>query len=112
MIGIGRRKEPKSRKLWKIKMSPSLLIHMLGSLRGSVSSVTSPITVLMSVPLKKVVHLVEREEGEDNKVYCGPDGDEEYEKDNEDEEEGQNYIVRRLMLAPKQEDNTQRHQLF
>ena len=57
-------------------------------------------------PLRKAVHLVEREEGEDNEVYCEPDGDEEYEKDNKDEEEGQNYLVQRLMLALKQEDST------
>ena len=42
-------------------------------------------------------------------MYCELDGEEEYEEDNEDEEEGHNYLVRRLMLAPKQENNTQIH---
>ena len=59
--------------------------------------------------LRKAVHLVEREKGEDNEVYCEPNREGEYEEDSEDEEEGQNYLIRRLMLAPKQEDNTQRH---
>ena len=48
-----------------------------------------------------------------NKVYYEPDG---YEDDNEvyeeDDDEGQNYVVRKLMLIPKQEEITQRHQLF
>ena len=60
--------------------------------------------------LRKPVHLAEREDGDDNEVYYEPDGyrdDEEvYE---EDDEEGQNYVVRKLMLTPKQEENTQRH---
>ncbi|XP_031286963.1 uncharacterized protein LOC116145647 [Pistacia vera] len=60
-------------------------------------------------PLRKVIHVVERGE-EDDEVYCGPDGDDdEYE---DDEDDGQSYVVRRLMLTPKQEDNTQQHQLF
>ena len=49
-------------------------------------------------PLRKVVHLVEIEEGKDNEVYCEPDGEGEYEEDNKDDEDGQNYLVRRLIL--------------
>ena len=64
-------------------------------------------------PLRKVVHLAEREEEDVNEVCCEPDGhgdDEEvYE---EDDDEGQNYVVRKLILTPKQEEITQRHQLF
>ena len=61
-------------------------------------------------PLRKVVHLVEREEGNDNEVCCEPDGygddDEVYE---EDDNEGHNYVVRKHMLTPKQEESTQHH---
>ena len=64
-------------------------------------------------PLRKVVHLAEREDGDDNEVCYEPDGygddDEVYE---EDDDEGHNYVVRKLMLMPKQEKSTQRHQLF
>ena len=64
-------------------------------------------------PFRKVVHLVEREDGDDKEVCCEPDGygddDEVYGKD---ENEGQNYVVRKLMLTPKQEDSTQCHQLL
>ena len=61
-------------------------------------------------PLRKVVHLAEREDGDDNEVCCEPDGygddDEVYE---EDDDKGQNYVVRKLMLTPKQEESTQCH---
>ena len=61
-------------------------------------------------PLRKVVHLAEREEEGDNEVYCEPDG---YGDDNEvyeqDDNEGQNYVVRKLMLTPKQEESTHSH---
>ena len=53
-------------------------------------------------PLRKVVHLAEREYGDDNEVCSEPDGygddDEVYE---EDDDEGHNYVVRKLMLMPK-----------
>ena len=52
--------------------------------------------------LKKVIHLVEREEENDKKVCCEPDG---YGDDDEvykDDDEGQNYVVKKLMLLPKQ----------
>ena len=61
-------------------------------------------------PLKKNVHLVEREEEKEDEVYCEPNGD--GEEDSEDDVEGQSYVVRKLMLMHKQEDNTQHHQLF
>ena len=64
-------------------------------------------------PLRKVVHLAQREEEDINKVCCEPDGyvdDEEvYE---EDDDEDQNYMVRKLMQTPTQEEITQLHQLF
>ena len=64
-------------------------------------------------PLRKVVHLAEREEGDDNEICYEHDGygddDEVYE---EDEDEGHNYVMRKLMLMPKKEVSTQRHQLF
>ena len=64
-------------------------------------------------PLRKTVHLAEREDGNDNKVCCEPDsyGVDEEVYDEEDDE-GQNYVVRKVMLMPTQEGNTQRHQLF
>src|SRR5205809_752281 len=61
-------------------------------------------------PLRKGIHMVERdeEEGEDA-TYCEADGgDDEY----DDDDEGQTYVIQRLMLAPKQEDESQRNQLF
>ena len=57
-----------------------------------------------------MVHLVKREEEKADKVYCEPDGD--GEEDSEDAVEGRSNVVRKLMLMHKQEDNTQRHQLF
>ena len=53
--------------------------------------------------------MVEREE--DENILCDPNEDEKcYEEDYEDHEPS--YVIRRLMLTPKQEDNTQCHQLF
>ena len=64
-------------------------------------------------PFRKVVHLAEKEDGDDNEVCYKLDGygddDEVYEDDNDD---GHNYVVRKLMLMPKQEESTQRLQLF
>ena len=53
--------------------------------------------------------MVEREEDEDIR-YDPYEDDEYYEGEYEDHEPS--YVIRRLMLTPKQEDNTQRHQLF
>ena len=64
-------------------------------------------------PFRKVVHLAEREEKDVNKVYFEPDGygdDEAVYEENDDE--GENDVVRKLMLTPKQEEITQCHQLF
>ena len=61
-------------------------------------------------PLRKAIHLVEREEEKEDEVYCEPDGDEK--EDSDDDVKGRSYVVRKLMLMHKQEDNTQRHQLF
>ena len=55
-------------------------------------------------PLRKAVHLAKREEESDDEVCCESDGygdeDAVYE---EDDDEGRNYVVRKLMLMPKQE---------
>ena len=52
--------------------------------------------------LRKAIHLAERDEEGDDEVCCEPDGygdeDEIYE---EDDDEAHNYVVRKLMLAPK-----------
>ena len=56
--------------------------------------------------------MVEREEEEENEVRCDLDGDGEEEEDYEDDVEGHNYVVRKLMLTPEQEHNTQCYQLF
>ena len=56
--------------------------------------------------------MVEKEEEEENEVLCEPDGPEEDAKGNEDDFEGQSYVVRKLMLTHKQEENTQHHHLF
>ena len=61
-------------------------------------------------PLRKMVHLVERKEEKEYEVYYEPDGD--GEKEAEDDVEGQSYVVRKMMLTYKQEENTQHHQLF
>ena len=42
---------------------------------------------------------------------CEPDGGDDYEEDDDGEVEPA-YVIRRMMLTPKQEENTQRHQLF
>ena len=52
-------------------------------------------------PLRKTVHLAERKEEDDNEVCSKPNG---YGDDNEvyeDDDKGQNYVVRKLMLTPK-----------
>ena len=52
--------------------------------------------------LRKVVHLVEKEDRDDNDVCCEPDSyrdDDEFYK--EDDNEGQNYVVRKLIRMPK-----------
>ena len=51
-------------------------------------------------PLRKVVHLVEREEEE---VICEPDEDGEEEEDYEKGDERCNYLVRTLMMIPTQQ---------
>ena len=63
--------------------------------------------------LSKAIHLAEREKEGDDEVCCEFDGyrdeDEAYE---EDDDEGRNYVVKKLMLMPKQKESNQRHQLF
>ena len=63
-------------------------------------------------PLRKVVHLAKKEDEDDNEVCSEPDGYGDDEEVYEDDDEGQNYMVRKLMLTPKQEEKTQQHQLL
>ena len=51
--------------------------------------------------LRNAVHSAEREEEDDNEVYCEPDRDGEYDEEYEDDDDGHNYVVRKLMLTPK-----------
>jgi hypothetical protein len=51
---------------------------------------------------------VEHEEDVED-VFCDPEEEEEYGVDDDYE---QTYMVRKLMLAPKQEDQSQRNKLF
>ena len=50
-------------------------------------------------PLRKAVHLVEREEEKEDEVYCEPNGYRE--EDCRDDDEGKSYVVRKLMLTNK-----------
>ena len=63
-------------------------------------------------PLRKAIHFVEREEEEENEVLCEPDGPGKEAEAYEDDDEGRSYVMRKLMLTHKQEESTQRHQLF
>ncbi|GKB98265.1 reverse transcriptase [Tanacetum coccineum] len=61
-------------------------------------------------PNRRSIHMVDKDEVED--MLCQPDGDE-YDDELEYEAEYQPInVIRKLMLAPKQEDHSQRHQLF
>ena len=60
-------------------------------------------------PLRKAVHFVEGEEEEENEVLCELDEPGDEAENYNDDDEGQSYIVRKLMLMHKQEENTQRH---
>ena len=62
--------------------------------------------------LRRAAYLAERDEEHEDEVCCEPDGDEEDEEDYDEDDDGRNYMVRKLMLISKQEENTQRHQLF
>lgn len=59
-------------------------------------------------PRRKAIALVEHEEDVED-VFCDPEEEEEYSVDDDYE---QTYMVRKLMLAPKQEDQSQRNKLF
>ena len=60
-------------------------------------------------PLRRVVHLAKWEEEDDNEVCCEPDGYGEDKEDNEEDDHGHNYVVRKLMLTLKQEESIQLH---
>ncbi|XP_031398494.1 uncharacterized protein LOC116209072 [Punica granatum] len=59
-------------------------------------------------PRRKAIALVEHDEDVED-VFCDPEEEEEYSGDDDYE---QTYMVRKLMLAPKQEDQSQRNKLF
>lgn len=60
--------------------------------------------------LRMDIHMLKREdEDEDDGGYGEADGEEDEYDDYEDES---TYVIRRLMLAPKKEDETQRYQNF
>ncbi|KAK9132639.1 hypothetical protein Scep_012167 [Stephania cephalantha] len=62
-------------------------------------------------PPRKAIHMVEREEEDDN-IACAVDGDGDEDEYEYNENDGQNYVVRRMMFSPNHEDQTQRRQLF
>ena len=53
-------------------------------------------------PLRRAIHLADKDDENDNEVCCEPDGDGEYEEDYKDDDEGHSYVVRKLMLTSKQ----------
>ncbi|XP_031402603.1 uncharacterized protein LOC116212173 [Punica granatum] len=59
-------------------------------------------------PWRKAIALVEHEEDVED-VFCDPEEEEEH---NGEDDYEQTYMVRKLMLAPKQEDQSQRNKLF
>ncbi|KAJ1697651.1 hypothetical protein LUZ63_006163 [Rhynchospora breviuscula] len=62
-------------------------------------------------PNRRGINIVERET--EDEIYCESDeGDEEGDFDKGEDEGEPSFVIRRLMLAPKQDDATQRHQLF
>ncbi|XP_031402567.1 uncharacterized protein LOC116212133 [Punica granatum] len=65
-------------------------------------------------PRRKAIALVEHEEDVED-VLCDPEEEEEEDEDEEysgDDDYEQTYMVRKLMLAPKQEDQSLRNKLF
>ena len=60
-------------------------------------------------PNRRTINIVEREEEEE--VCCEPNGEDEYYEEVDDGIEP-SYVIRRMMLAPKQEGSSQRYQLF
>ena len=72
---------------------------MLNQHLVNISSATNQVSDLATIPLWRAVHLVEREEKEENEVYYEPDGDGEEEENFEDDVKGQNYVVRKIMLT-------------
>lgn len=60
------------------------------------------------MPFEEKVNIVQhKEDNEEDDICCKADEVDEYE-----EEDGQIFVVWRMMLVPKQEDQTQCHQLF
>ena len=57
-----------------------------------------PIHCSSDYPLRRAVHLAERAAKEENEVCCEPDGDgeDEDEENYEEDDDGQNYVVRKL----------------
>ncbi|PKI63420.1 hypothetical protein CRG98_016087 [Punica granatum] len=62
-------------------------------------------------PRRKAIALVEHEEDVED-VFYDPEKEEEEEESSGDDDYEQTYMVRKSMLAPKQEDQSQRNKLF
>ena len=77
----------------------------------NVSSATNHVINLVTVPLGKWYTWLREKKRKRTKFFTTDRLGEEVE-DYEDDDEGQNYVVRKLMLMHKQKENTQRHQLF
>ena len=60
-------------------------------------------------PKRKAVNVVEKDDDVAEDEVCEPDGDDDYEDYGQEE---YNCVVRKLMLSPKCNDDTQRHKLF
>ena len=60
-------------------------------------------------PKRKAVNVVEKDDDVAEDEVCEPDGDDDYEDYGQEE---YNCVVRKLMLSPKCNDDTQHHKLF
>ena len=61
-------------------------------------------------PNRRPVNVIDR--GDDDEVCCEPDGGDEYHDDDGYGDDEEAYVIRKLMLALKCDEKTQRHQLF
>ena len=61
-------------------------------------------------PNRKTINIIDKDEGKG--VCCEPDGGDEYYGEDDYANDEEAYVIRKLMLAPKCDEKTQRHQLF